>query len=159
MATGPGGKRPGGGRGGDDADFEEYFRRMCRGLRERARGMPRPRDLSEEEVEQRERVRLRALSLLGVMRPDLQDLDALGWGEALEKVCDAIIDLWICEDCHEEGARCTCLLDMWEHDDDGFEPGPPAPGFGGPFGFGEEDDDEDEDPPPFGNGRVFGSGH
>lgn len=88
---------------------DDPLRRMGRGLRPPRHRRLRP--LSPAEVEHRERVRMRALSLLGTLRPELHDLDALGWGEALERVCDAIIDLWICEECHEQGSRCLCVDD------------------------------------------------
>jgi hypothetical protein len=142
MAAAGGGKFSNG--RGDDPDFDEYFRRMCRGLRERTRSIPRPPELTEEQTGHRERVRMRALSLLGVMRPELRDLDSLDWGEALEKVCDAIIDLWICEECHEEGTRCTCLVDLWDDDlsRDGDDEGP------GPRDF-----------PHFGGGGYIGGGN
>ena len=142
---------------GGDPEFEDYLRRMCRGIRERTPTIPPPPALGAAETAHRERVRLRALSLLGTMRPDLHDLDSLSWGEALEKVCDTIIDLWICEDCHEQGTRCSCLATPWlAHEEEAL-------------GFGEEEEDEEGDddgdgflpqPPSFGGdgGLGFGSG-
>lgn len=88
---------------------DDPMRAIRRSLRPRRRRTPRP--LSPAEAAHREGVRMRALSLLGTLRPELRDLDALGWGEALERVCDAIIDLWICEECHEQGSRCLCTVD------------------------------------------------
>lgn len=141
--------------------IEEHLRRLSRRLRGSASlGVERPPAPVPDELRRREAVRVRALSLLGVMRPELRNLDALSYGEALEKVCDAIVDLWICEECHEEGDRCTCLADgRWERTAEGWSD------EGGDWSPDDEDEDDEDGPdddrpypflPP--RGGTFGGG-